>query len=228
MITDMKKFLLGMGLMLSFIVILVLIFLPIDNGRNMLEYSDALYNSISKGSADYIDKVKEEVEGIKGSTMGVTLEMHDEAQAEKTALLFEKGGASVKVAGRNLTVEGDLRKILLSCLEDSRSMYNNDGQAVRARYGYEEKRVMYNWWVAAKAMDKELKKQKKFAHAKMVITVNDKTVETAYNFYEIEPQKIGDKLSIVVFSLLFYVIYTVWYGFAIMFMFEGLGFRLGH
>ena len=228
MITDMKKFLSGAGLMLAFGVILVLIFLPLLNGRNMLEYSDALYNSISKGSADYIDKIKEEVEQIDDSTVSITLDMHDEAQAGQAALLFEEGGASVKVAGKDIIVEGDLRKILLSCLEDSRSMYNNDGQAVRAKYGYEEKRVMYNWWVAAKAMDKALKNEKKFAQAKMVTAVKKKTVETAYNYYGIEPRKITDSLGIVVFSLIFYVIYTVWYGFAIMFMFEGLGFRLGH
>ncbi|MFH1437523.1 MAG: hypothetical protein ABIJ56_17585 [Pseudomonadota bacterium] len=224
----MKKFLLGMGLMLTFIVILVLIFLPILNGGNMLEYSDALYNSISKGSADYIDATRKEVEGFKGPPVSLAMEMSDEAQAEKTALLFEKGGASVKVAGRNLTVEGDLGKILLGCLDDSRSMYDNDGQALMARYGYGEKRVMVNWWAAAKAMDKALKREKRFDDAKLVTLVQNKAVETAYNFYGIAPQKIGDKLFIVVFSLLFYVLYTVWYGFAIMFMFEGLGFRLGH
>ena len=32
----------------------------------------------------------------------------------------------------------------------------------------------------------------------------------------------------VLFSLVFYVIYTIWYGYAVMFLFEGLGFRLAH
>ncbi len=35
-------------------------------------------------------------------------------------------------------------------------------------------------------------------------------------------------LGIVIFSLIFYVVYTLWYGFAIMFMFEGWGMRLEH
>jgi hypothetical protein len=55
-----------------------------------------------------------------------------------------------------------------------------------------------------------------------------KAVELGYNYYEVDPQKIGDKVGIVIFSLVFYVVYTLWYGFAIMFMFEGWGMRLEH
>ena len=43
-----------------------------------------------------------------------------------------------------------------------------------------------------------------------------------------EPQSIMDRLGVVIFSLVFYVIYTLWYGFAILFMFEGWGMKLEH
>ena len=62
----------------------------------------------------------------------------------------------------------------------------------------------------------------------MVAAVNQKAVETAYNYYRIEPQNISDRYGIVIFSLVFYVAYTLWYGFAIMFLFEGWGMRLEH
>jgi hypothetical protein len=73
-----------------------------------------------------------------------------------------------------------------------------------------------------------LKKQKMFKEAKFVGNVNQRAIECAYNFYEITPQKITDKIGIVVFSLVFYVIYTLWFGFSIMYLFEGWGMRLGH
>jgi hypothetical protein len=73
-----------------------------------------------------------------------------------------------------------------------------------------------------------LKKQKKVKQAQAVELVSKKAVETAYNYYQIAPQKIGDQWEIVIMSLLFYVVYIVWYGFAIMFMFEGWGMKLGH
>ncbi|GAI79938.1 unnamed protein product, partial [marine sediment metagenome] len=64
--------------------------------------------------------------------------------------------------------------------------------------------------------------------AKIVALVVKKAVESSYNYYKIEPQKIADRLGIVIFSLVFYVIYTLWYGFAVMFMFEGWGLSLEH
>jgi hypothetical protein len=77
-------------------------------------------------------------------------------------------------------------------------------------------------------LDFALKKQKKFEAATVVGLIQKKAVETAYNYYGIEPQKITDRFGIVSFSLIFYVVYTLWYGFAIMYMFEGWGLRLEH
>ena len=73
-----------------------------------------------------------------------------------------------------------------------------------------------------------MQRQKKFAEAKMVAQVLKKAVECSYNYYTIEPQKISERLGIVIFSLLFYIAYTLWYGFSILFLFEGWGMKLEH
>ncbi|OEU51882.1 MAG: hypothetical protein BA861_05575 [Desulfobacterales bacterium S3730MH5] len=228
MIENKKEFYGGAGMMVAFIVVLITIFSPVFAGQNGLEYLDSLYNSISKGSAYYIPKVKEETDKFMGTSVSVTLKMANEKQAEQVALLFEKGGAMVDISGDELTVTGDLGKILDNCLADADNMYYNRGEEVSSKYGYDARRVLYDWWVASKAMDKDLKAQEKFDEAKMVSTVVKKAVESSYNYYEIEPQKIGDRIGVVLFSLIFYVGYTLWYGFAIMFMFEGWGMKLGH
>ena len=228
MIANKKEFFGGSLMLLAFIAILIIIFSPVFKGQNGLEYLDALYNSISKGSAYYIPKVKEETGNYAGKSIEVTLSMADEKQANQTALLFKKGGASVSVAGDALRVTGDLGKILENSLMDADNMYNNNGKAVSEKYGYNEKQVLFNWWKAFKAMDKDLKKQKKFKEAKVVALVIKKGIEPSYNYYEIEPQKISDQFGVVIFSLVFYVVYTLWYGFAIMFMFEGWGLKLEH
>jgi hypothetical protein len=228
MIANKKEFYGGVGMMAAFIVVLIIFFMPVFKGQNGLEYLDDLYNTISKGSAYYIPKVKEETDNFIGASVSVTLKMEDETQARQTAPLFRQGGASVSTSGAELKATGDLGKILENCLADAEGMYRNDGQAVSGKYGYDEKRVLFNWWKACKAMDKDLKKQKKFAEAKMVATVGKKAVETSYNYYKVEPQKIGDRIGLVIFSLIFYVVYTLWYGFGIMFMFEGWGLKLEH
>ncbi|MBW2708341.1 MAG: hypothetical protein JRD04_03505 [Deltaproteobacteria bacterium] len=156
----------------------------------------------------------------------MTLNLSDKEHAEQTALLFRKSGAAVEVSENKLKVTGDFGKILNNCLNDADSMYRNDGKTIVAKYGYNERQALYNWWQACKEMDKDLKRQKKFEAAKAVMTLKKKGVETSYNYYKIEPQKISDRLGVVAFSLIFYVIYTLWYGFAIMYMFEGWGLRL--
>ncbi len=228
MIANKKEFFGGSLMLLAFIAILIIIFSPVFKGQNGLEYLDALYNSISKGSAYYIPKVKEETGRFAGKSIEVTLSMADEKQAEQTALLFQKGGASTTVDGASLRITGDLGKILENSLADADNMYHNDGKGVSVKYGYNERQVLFNWWKAFKAMDNDLKKQKKFKEAKVVAIVIKKAIEPSYNYYKIVPQKISDRFGIVIFSLVFYVVYTLWYGFAIMFMFEGWGLRLEH
>jgi hypothetical protein len=107
-------------------------------------------------------------------------------------------------------------------------MYENKGVEVSTKYGYDERRVLYNWWAALKEMDKDLSRQKQFKYAKISADLNKRAVEMAYNYYRIDPQKLGDRVGLVIFSLVFYVVYTLWYGFAIMFMFEGWGMQLEH
>ena len=228
MIANKKKFILGLAMMATFIVVLIIFFSPVLNGKNGLEYLDDLYNSISKGSAYYIPKLREDVQPFAGSTVEMTLTLKSADQARQTSLLFEKAGALINVSDNTLKVSGDLGAILQSCLEDSDSMYLNDGRKLSDRYGYDERQVMYNWWTASKEMDNDLKKQKKFKAADVVATVEKKAVETVYNYYRIEPQKISERYGIVILSLIFYVIYTVWYGFAFMYLFEGWGLKLEH
>jgi hypothetical protein len=229
MIANKPTFAKGMVLMVSFAIVFVLIFMPIfGNGKNGLVYLDDLYNSISKGSAYYIPKLQEEIKPFEGKSVTMTLEMDTAARAAQTAKLFEASDARVSLTGQKLKVQGDLGKILDNCLDDADLMYVNDGPKVKAKYGLDERLALYNWWLAAKLMDKDLKKQKLFKEASAVTNVQKRGLETSYNYYTIQPEKISAKWGIVLFSLVFYVIYTMWYGFAIMFLFEGWGLRLEH
>jgi hypothetical protein len=154
--------------------------------------------------------------------------MKDEKQAKETAPLFMKSGAMVNVNGSEIKVSGDLGSILTNCLEDSDQMFNNHGEGVKAKYAMDERLTLYNWWMGLKALTKDLNKQKKFVETKFIGDINKRAVECAYNYYKVVPENIGAKWGLVVFSLAFYVIYTMWYGFAILFMFEGWGLKLEH
>lgn len=87
---------------------------------------------------------------------------------------------------------------------------------------------MYNWWTAFKSINKELTKQEKFAEAKPFANVSKRALEPAYNYYGIPAMKWQENIGMILFALAFYVFYTLWYGFGLMYLFEGLGLKIGH
>ncbi len=228
MIAYKKKFIIGFAMVASFAVILIIMFTPVFNGQNGLRFLDDLYNSMSKGSAYYIPVVEKKVETFKGSNVDLVLELGSKEIAEKSAMLLQTAGADAKANETKLEFKGDLGLILEACLEDSDFMYKNDGDALKSKYNYNEKAVIYNWHNLLNKIDKGLTKQKNFKEAKVSALVNHKVVETAYNYYGIIAKTVKDSIGVLTFSLIFYVIYTLWYGFGLMFLFEGLGLKFDH
>jgi hypothetical protein len=118
--------------------------------------------------------------------------------------LITAAGATASAQGKSLTVAGDYVAILNASLDDADKIYHNDGAAIKAKYPvYESKddrQATYDWNKILSGFDKELKKQEAFAQAKVAFNINAKVVETAYNYYKVVPEKIMDKIGIVIFS----------------------------
>jgi len=53
-------------------------------------------------------------------------------------------------------------------------------------------------------------------------------VEPAYNYYGVEAVPMGNMIWVALAALVGYVLYTIWYGYAILFLFEGWGLKLTH
>jgi hypothetical protein len=212
--------------MVTFIAVLVGIFMPLVDGGNALDYLDNLYNSISKGSAYYIPKVEHQVEDHGSEIVTLNLKMADSSAAQTAEKLFSSAGVTTAVEGSDLMVTGDLETIFSACLDDAESAYHNKNEDLVGRYGMDARSTLHAWWLSLSAMEKDLNRQKLFTAARLTHTVQAKTVECAYNYYGIEAQAIGDRWGTVLFSLVFYVLYTIWYGYGIMYIFEGLGFEL--
>jgi len=223
LVRNKKTFALGVVFAISFIAVLALIFSPVFDGKNGLVFSDDSFNKLAKGSSYFIPKVSKSVEKFVGKPLSVSIKLDKAEDAEPTAKLFTTAGAKADVKDTEIKIEGDLGIILQSALKDSDSMFNNDGKTVSDRYGYEEKTVMKNWWAALSSIEKGLKKDKLVAEAKVVSDVIKKGVEPGYNFYKIAANKVVDHAGMMSGLLVFYVAYTMWWGYAIFYMFDGLG-----
>ena len=233
----------GIALGISFIVVLVLIFSPIfpktteGEPQNGLQWADEMFNSLAKGSSYFIPKVAKSNEKFMGKMFTVSIKLgkpedkpgDGEKRAERASKLFTVNeGARVEVNGAELKIEGDLGKVLTAALRDSETMYRNEGEKIKALYGTvmkteDEKQMFRQWWNVLDKVNKQLVIEKKVAEAKIVSDVMKKAVEAAYNFYKVDAVKVKEKAGLMIFLLVFYVVYTMWWGFAIFFTFEGIG-----
>lgn len=223
LIKSKKNFSIGILLTFGFFGLFMLIISPVFSGKNGLEYADDIFNKLAKGSSYFIPKMAKSNEKFMGKQFSVTIKYDKLEDAQRTAQLFTTSGAKVEQQEGTLEIEGDLGKTLSAVIKDSDFMYKNEGEQVKSIYGYDEKRVMKDWWQALNKIDKAFRANRLFEDAKMVSDVNKKVVEAGYNFYKIEAVKVSEKAVTMSGLLIFYVLYTMWWGFAILYLFEGIG-----
>ena len=234
---------LGIVLAISFWVVLFLIFSPIfpkapdGTPQNGLEFADRMFNRLAKGSSYFIPKVAKSNEKFMGKMFSVSIKVDKpedkpgdaEKRAQRAAKLFTVNpGAKVEVNGAELKIEGDLGLVLKAALDDADAMFKNEGDKIAAKYAAametdDVKQMFRQWNNVLPKIDKAFKKEKMVEEAKMVSDVTKKAIEASYNFYGIQAQKVSEKAGLMTFLLVFYVAYTMWWGFAIFFIFEGIG-----
>lgn len=224
LVRDKRHFTTGLMMALAFFGLFGLIMSPIfGNGMNGLEFSDDMFNKLSKGSAYFIPKIAKQNETYVGKQIEAKIKYDKPEDAKKAGDLIAVAGAKSELNGGELKVSGDVGKLLAVVIRDGDLMYKNDGAKLKETYGYDEKQAMKNWWTLLGKIDKALQLSKDFENAKMISEVNKKVVEPAYNFYGIQAQKVTDRIGMMIALLAFYVIYTMWWGYALFHLFEGLG-----
>ena len=239
LITNKSLFLKGFLLFVSFLCVFTSIFMPIWGGKgNGLDAADDMFNRLSKGSSYFIPEVQKKLAAVDGKqvTLTVKIKANDAAKALKideaalaaqAVINLKKAGAEAEYKAGTITYTGDLGKILAAALVDADDLFNERGPAVVERYALTvkdaEKVVVNSWWVVLDPSVKELQKQKMIAEANVVNSVNKRGLEPGYNFYGIKGEKVLDNVLPLSGLLIFYVVYTMWYGYAIFDMFGGIG-----
>jgi len=235
----------GVGILLaiSFWIVLFLMFSPIfpktadGQPQNGLQWADEMFNQLAKGSSYFIPKVQKSNEQYMGKMFTAKINLgkpedkpgESEKRAGRASKLFMiNPGAKVEVNGAELKIEGDLGLVLKAALEDADMMFKNEGDKIKAKYAEamatdDVKQMFRQWNNVLPKIDKSLKKEMKIEEAKIVSDVTKKAIEAGYNFYGVEAVKVKDKAGLMTFLLVFYVAYTMWWGFAIFFIFEGIG-----
>jgi hypothetical protein len=205
--------------------------------QNGLQWADELFNQLAKGSSYFIPKVQKNNEKFMGKMFSATINVSKpedkpgdaEKRAERASKLFTiNPGATAEVKGSEMKIEGDLGLVLKAALDDADVMFKNEGDKIKAKYAEamatdDEKQMFRQWNNVLPKIDKVFKKEGKIEESQIVSSVTKKAIEAGYNFYKVDAKKVKDEVVLMTFLLVFYVAYTMWWGFAIFFIFEGIG-----
>ena len=226
LIVRRDRFLTGAVLAATFVAVLILMFLPLIGGRNAFEAADRLFNSMAKGSSNSFEELRKAAAERSGSDVQVDVDLKDGKLAGTARTLLSKAGLGVEGDGTKLKVSGDLSRLAGAIIDDSEAVFYNKGPATVAKYGQQERETLFAWWSILKEMQKTLESKGGFKAAAFLNEVSAKGVEAAYNFYGIEPKEASRNAGILAGCLLFYIVYTLWWGYAILCLFDGLGMEM--
>ncbi|MEJ2656493.1 MAG: hypothetical protein P8012_04765 [Desulfobacterales bacterium] len=221
LVLNKKEFRLGAILTVAFFVFLFAIHtiaVISINGKSLVRYTDEMFVSVSKGSVYFIPELVKTADKYIGKPLDVKLKKN-----EKAALLFQKANANVDAENDDMRIKGDLGKILTNVLKDADAVFKDEDKPLNDRYGYAGKEVVRQWWLSLKEIEGVYKKSKKFAEIKSLETIRIKDLEPAFNFYGITSSSATQQACGIKGIIVFYVIYTVWWGYAIYFLCEGVG-----
>ncbi|MDR1659991.1 MAG: hypothetical protein LBR94_06585 [Desulfovibrio sp.] len=230
LVREKGSFVRGGLLLLSFAAVFCALLMPVirdERGARLtgLQYADNVFNELSKGSSYFIPAVREQARKLDGRNVNLAVTLKKAELAPLALTLLQKAGAAQAAAeGGKVSFTGDMGRILLAAVEDSDRLYHNDADAVSGRYnGVPALRAAAAWWYLLSPCIKEMQRQKLINEAQVVDQVLRRAVEPGNNFFSVAPARVSDHFVLMTAMLIFYVLYTLWYGFSIFELFEGIG-----
>jgi len=223
LIRDRKHFTIGLVMLIVFALVLVVMSLPIFGGKNAFESADNLFNSIAKGSSYKIPQLEEQAEEFKGTIVDCDIDAKSIPNMDVARNIAAMAGIQLSQLEGKLKLKGDLGIMAVAALKDSDLMYFDKETQVLDKYASPGKEVLFVWWKLLNGTKDALKRKKLVSQASFLDEVVKKGIEVGYNFSGIVPEKASSKAGALVFPLIFYVLYTIWWGFSIFFLFEGFG-----
>lgn len=229
-IVHKKKFYQGLALLISFVILFWIMLLPLfhdSEGRklNSLQYADTVFNELSKGSSWFIPEVLADLKQAEGMKVNLKVKL-DNADLARVAMteLRLAGADNISYSDNELAFSGNLGSVLRAATEDSASLYNTNNEDIRERYeAIAPLQVSKAWWNVLNPAIKELQKAGDLPAANLVEEVVKRAIEPGNNFYGLPSARVSENILLICALLAFYVLYAIWYGFAIYHLFDGFG-----
>ena len=224
-----RKFALGAGLLAAFAVLLVLMVSPVFDGKNLLAVADDLFNSRAKSSVDNIAKAESQADTWAGTVVDLGVAAREYADQDKMLVVLADHADAVVTPDGRVRVTGDLGGLAQAAVSDAEAMFVNEPDRLEVAYaGVSAPETLYYWWIVFDGLARRYVQENRADEAAFTRFVSAKVLEPAYNFRGIQVRSSSDSAVKLTGLLVFYLAYTVLFGLAIMYLFEGLGIGATH
>lgn len=224
MIQNRKKFWVGASGLIFFSMILGFWLSPWGPHRSGLERVDQLFNQLAKNSTYFIPEAVNLAPKFEGKSVDFGITSRWPGDDTRMAQIIQTNLFSAVLLGDGrVRIKGDLGKMGLAASVDAGLLFKGQESDLRIKYGVNGKEVVYYWWVAFDGLTRRFVQENRSSEADYTRFLTTRVLEPAYNFAGIETRPIGENIWTVALFLGFYLLYTLLYGFSILFLFEGLG-----
>jgi hypothetical protein len=223
-IKSRRKFLKGTIGLVTFSVAFCLWVFPVTGNRTGVQFADDLFNQFSKNSAYHIPSALKMAQKFKGVAIDISFNPRwPGADRSLTKIIEAQGMSAYPVGDGRVRIKGDLGLLGIAAATDADLLFKGNEKTLEGKYGLPGKDVIYYWWTAFDDLVRRYVQLNRVSEADFTKFMTTRVLEPSYNFAGIIPRKVMEKAGMISFLLLTYLSYTLWYGFSILFLFEGLG-----
>jgi hypothetical protein len=224
LIVNRGKFALGLGGLVAFVAALAVALSPALDNRTGLGRADDFFNQLAKNSAYYTPEGRKLAGRFAAEPVDLAIRPREPVANAKLAQIVTANGLEARLLeDGSVRVTGSLGELSRAAMDDADLAFRNENAQLEAKYRMSSCEVVYCWWIVLDSLSRRYTQDNRSPEADFTKFLATKVLEPAYNFRGITAQNVEDRVLPVSGLLGFYVLYTLWYGFAILFIFEGLG-----
>ena len=224
LIVNRGKFALGLGGLVAFVAALAVALSPALDNRTGLGRADDFFNQLAKNSAYYTPEGRKLAGRFAAEPVDLAIRPREPVANAKLAQIVTANGLEARLLeDGSVRVTGSLGELSRAAMDDADLAFRNENAQLEAKYRMSSCEVVYCWWIVLDSLSRRYTQDNRSPEADFTKFLATKVLEPAYNFRGITAQSVKDRILPVSGLLGFYVLYTLWYGFAILFIFEGLG-----
>ena len=219
-----RRFALGLGLLAAFAVLLAFMLAPLSDGKSLLVVADGLFNARAKSSVNSFDKAESQAAKWVGTSVDLGVSPDEVADAEQVLRVLAGHAEGTQAPDGRVRVTGDLGTLAEAAIADAAVLYRNETEGFAADHsGVSAAQAAYSWWLVFDGLSRRYVQEDQAGKAAFTRLVSTKVLEPSFNFRGIAVQSSGESALKLAGLLAFYLAYTMLFGLAIMYIFEGLG-----